>query len=524
MGDALGIPDKAHDSLAVEVTFFEDRAEVVREAMLALAAGPQWVVLRGMTPFLDDRSVRATSEAGTVVSTRVVRRYVSERGGSPADVAAIEDRLRELQRKIAYEEARGEKAEARSALVDELLGAWLQELQAVPRGIGAEGGQEEWRASWARFEAEQAAARGEILASRAAAEELRRENTQLSLQLGELRRERSRLETIVGVQVDAAREGEAKVRVTYRTPCALWRPEHLARLAKDGAKGRVELVTFASAWQATGEEWKDVAARFSTARPARPAHPPLLTDDVLALRKKSDEERKQVVIEARDQAIQVTGADGGRKAVDEMPGVDDGGEPLTYEAIARVTIPSNGRPFRIEVQRRELEADVSLVAYPERSIAPHVRALATLAGAGPLLAGPVRVAREGALVGRARLDFTAPGEAVEISFGPDDGLRVRRTTREERDTQPITGRQKYKRIVKLYLSNMSGEERTVRVVERVPVSEIEELEIALVEAGGFKAEGKDGLVVQQVPLAPRATKTLELAWEARAGSKVVLPF
>ena len=110
------------------------------------------------------------------------------------------------------------------------------------------------------------------------------------------------------------------------------------------------LVALLAAWQRTGETWDGVELVLSTARPGRAASPPLLTDDVLALRKKTDEEKKRIVVEARDQAVAVAGLDRGARRVDEMPGVDDGGELLSFTPAQKVSIASDGRctsPTRI---------------------------------------------------------------------------------------------------------------------------------------------------------------------------------
>ena len=127
------------------------------------------------------------------------------------------------------------------------------------------------------------------------------------------------------------------------------------------------------------------------------------------------------------------------------------------------------------------------------------------------------------MVGRARLDFVGKGEPFEIGFGPDGGIRVRRTEDEERDTQAITGTQRIKRKVTLYLSNLSDEPKKLLVTERIPVSEIEDVEIDLLDAGGFSLDKKDGFLNATVEIGANATKTMSFAFEVKAASRVVLP-
>jgi hypothetical protein len=136
----------------------------------------------------------------------------------------------------------------------------------------------------------------------------------------------------------------------------------------------------------------------------------------------------------------------------------------------------------------------------------------------------VRVARGTSLVGRSKLDYVGKGEPFEIGFGADDGVRVRRTRDEERDTTTLLGTQKLKRTVKIYLVNLSAEVKHVLCTERVPVSEIEDVEVTLLDAGGWRFTRGDGFAEVAVELAPRATKTLTLVYEIKASSKVVMPF
>jgi len=56
------------------------------------------------------------------------------------------------------------------------------------------------------------------------------------------------------------------------------------------------------------------------------------------------------------------------------------------------------------------------------------------------------------------------------------------------------------------------------------VSEIEDVEVSLTNASGWKHDKADGFLRRTVELAPHATETLGLGYELRASSKVVLPF
>ncbi|XXT20499.1 DUF4139 domain-containing protein [Sorangium sp. So ce429] len=539
-----------HPSAARAVTLFEDRAEVVRAARVEVEAGAQWVAIGGVSVFVDERTVQArvapAAGAGDAAAVRVTAARVRWRAHREAALGreaidALEREQREASRRAGAAELARDRASRREAHLDQLLAKWAQAMSEVPKDAGDPARLASWRSGIEALRAALAdalAASAEARAARAHAEDdARRAATRL--REGSL--EQPRYEAVIEVELHAPAPQPVEIELTYRVACAIWRPEHMARLSADAAGGAgarlsadaagssVELTTWATAWQATGEAWENVAARFSTARPARTAEAPLLAEDVLRLRRKTDLERRRVVVEARDQAIAAAGLGHGARAVDEMPGVDDGGEPLIFEAAEPVTLPSDGRPLRIEIARRSLPAELALVLYPEAHPAAHLRATVTLDGGGaarprPLLAGPVRVARGGSLVGRARLDFVGAGEPFELGFGVDDAVRVRRTVDEEQETAALTGSRKIRRRVKLSLSNLSSLAKRVLVTERIPVSEVAEVEVALGEAPGWTLDEKDGFLRGRVELPPRGVKTMAFTYELRAGASVVLPF
>jgi predicted RNA-binding protein with EMAP domain len=61
------------------------------------------------------------------------------------------------------------------------------------------------------------------------------------------------------------------------------------------------------------------------------------------------------------------------------------------------------------------------------------------------------------------------------------------------------------------------------LTERIPVSEIEDVEIALVDAGPFSHDTNDGFLKTSVDIGPQATKTVTYSYEVRAGARVTLP-
>lgn len=504
-------------SAVVRVTLFEDRAEVVRRAEVQLLGGRQAFAIDGVSALVDDPSVRVQIRHPgiRVLATRVGRRVVEEGAASASEVAAIEADRTRARAELERAGHAVERAEAELRRAEALEEGWARALGRVPRTH--EDGGAAWRASFEAVQAASLRALDAVDAARRTQAAAALDGERAERRLALARQLQPRQETRVLVEVDAELGDLVGVELVYRVPCALWRPEHRAEL--EGST--VTLVTSAAVWQYTGESWKDVPLFFSTARPARSASPPTLTDDVLQLRKKTAQERRVVVVEAREQAVKTAGA-AGERAIEEMPGVDDGGEPLTFAAARPATVASDGAPCRVEIARVQLEAVVDRVAMPELGPVVHLRARVQNRAPTPLLAGPLTLVRGQALVGKGRLGFVGAGEPFEVGFGPDDGVRVRRQYSEKRETVPITGTQKVTRTVTSFVSNTSGEHRKLVVIERFPVSEIGEVEVEVVRSLGATLDLRDGMARFEVTLEPRSTREVELTYRISAASKVSL--
>lgn len=513
--------DDATPTTPIEVIFYEDRAEVVRMVTVPLVAGANRVVLGGLSLATDDTTLTVTPDPGLeLAAAKVVRRVVSKKLAGPEEVARLRKIARDAWRELVAIDRAENRLENAIAGYEGLLTTWAQTVARVPR-TGRDDANS-LREAYRAIDLAHRNAWNELY-------ELRRRHVDVDADAKAKRdafdaakREQPTFETVVELQVTAPRAGDARLLVRYRVPCALWRPEHRAILTtKADGSHAIVIKTAAVVWQATGERWERVRCRFSTARPARRPEPPTLSDDAVGTQKRS-EPKKTVLVEAREESVEGASLDRGHRARSEMPGVDDGGEPLSFETSAPVTFPSDGKPLRVELGERSLDATVERVAFPELSPAVHFRATATLTGTSPLLAGPVEIGRKNEIVGRASVKLVAPGEPFELGFGADDGLRVRRVVKDQKKTTPLTGTQHVAREVSIHLSNLSGEPRRLLVVERVPVSEVEAVSITLRPAAGMRRT-EDGLCPIDVELGPNDHKVVTFSYDLEAGSGVVLP-
>ena len=147
---------------------------------------------------------------------------------------------------------------------------------------------------------------------------------------------------------------------------------------------------------------------------------------------------------------------------------------------------SDGAPHRIPVGGFTAPAQLSLVAIPLRSPWVHVRARIANMGATPLLAGPIDLIMASGYVGRAEVGFVAPGEQLAVGFGPESDVRVHRSETREREDAGVLGGWNTQTVrVAVRVSNLGVRQREIVVTERIPISEIEQVEVQTSAADAY---------------------------------------
>lgn len=510
------------DARTSHVTVYEDRADVTRRARVQLPAGPSELVVRALSPLIDEARLVARCEgsAGAQVDdVRIERRFVAD----GADL--IEARRAERsQARSAHERAHAplvaalKLAEQQRAKLESLgkVGA-LARARRAGRGdvdVGAAAtDHERLRQALTRADAQLLQARTEVARSEARL-------AALEAPLGEAG-ERSRPVCDVVLRVSTREAGAVELVLSTVVPCAAWRPSHDAALTRDSddaSTGVVRFVGFGTIWNRTGEAWHGATLMLSTARPSQGAQLPPLAGDRLWLRPKTAEEKKTIVVEHRAEAVPKSAQRGA------APGVDDGGDVQAF-LLPSTTIPDDGRPHRVELFRFEAPAAVARVAMPEKSPLVFVRASFKNAGRSPILAGPVTLTDRGAFVGTGDLLYCGVGDDVDVAFGSDDGVRVsfERTCQEDKK---LIGKNVRHWVQRATFTSTRRAPTTVHLTLRWPISEVSQIKVLHSAAHSTVPEHKvdsHGLIHVPVTIDGGHDKVVALAFTFETSGDVRLP-
>jgi uncharacterized protein (TIGR02231 family) len=511
-----GIPEGATELSApiTAVTITEDQADICRDWKLSWSPGPASIFIHPVTPYLVDGTLWAElaaekiEERPVIGSTRCIRWLVPLEQNLSAREKVVQEKAREFYRII---EELSRDQERQRTLYTGIRAALNPTIKSIVEDVVFRGAlpalYEETMKSIFTGMSDYFS---QDFALQKKADFLDRELTELQ-QEWILQVTRSSITTrMAGILVtfEAPSSGQGTLRCGYQVPCAQWRPQHEAHLRTEE---KASFTTHGIVWQNTGEDWKEVTLTLSTAKPSLGLDAVIPDEDILQLREKTREERKQIKVEARDQVIQSTGI--GAPGPEEPPLPSDGGEIQLYRVPEKVDVVSDGNPVMIKLESFTMDASTALTATPE--LDSHVFLISEVKNSRnrPILAGPATLLRGGNYAGQGTVDFVAPGEDFHLWWGSEDLLRVERFADEKVDDATLLQNRKVTRTITLHVRNLSGEESGFTVKERIPVSELEQVRIKMKKAPEKGTEpDKNGFILIDVTLGPREEKRIDYSY------------
>ncbi len=494
-------------------TLYPQGAEVVRTLQSELPKGRHDVVIEGLPGDLDAASIRIIVKPGDLVdlrgfSTRLrpAAEYVGPRERE------LQAEIERLADEIRLREDRIRAARIQLRLVERIGQAAAdiatKELAAGQPQPGA------WRKSW------EAVGSGaiEILEVMRQNE---REKRELERELEARKRELEQLRTGARATKELVLDLEAEEATTVSMELrhfveqAGWTPLYEARLRS--RKGEVTLERRARAWQKTGEDWRGVNLRLTTTRPRSAVNPPRLDPWFVDIVEIGPLARKQALAPEGPEATFALSAGGAavERRVEEFH--------TTFGVSRPVDLLADGSQRVVALTRDKLPADLLVEATPKLDPTPYLTARFTYTDADPLLAGPVRLVRDGAYVGETQLGFVVAGQEIRLGFGRDDKVEI--THRMATDFKSEEGIVKsYRRIERRWVIGVRNRHKRaipIVVYDQLPTPRDERITVELLADSTPPTErdvdGKPGVLAWRYDYQPGEQR------EIRFGFAVIFP-
>jgi uncharacterized protein (TIGR02231 family) len=505
------------NSRVTAVTIYPQGAQVTREVVFTAPAGVHEVLITDLPEATEAGLLRVSSQDTDLGSfaLREDRLPPREDMKTPEDLAAEEAvkvakvALHGAEAKVAGIRAEVEAQEAQIAF---LTAVRLDDTVATAEGISGVSqmiGTEVLTARMAALAAQAGLA--------AAEEEVAQAQEDLAAAEEAMAALAQRDEGYVALSVAiTSTGGEGRMVVSHYVYDASWAPVYDMALDRKAGTLAVERGVLVS--QYSGEDWRGVALTLSTARPSEQSAPTGLWPE---LRRVEEPEPPM------DMAKMSDGMAGEAMAAMEEPvvaavvgaataaSVSYQGDTVVYDYPTTVDLASGVENLRLALDEVSFAAKVTARAVPRYDQTAFVVATVVNSGTEILLPGEAYLYRDGALTGMVQLDSLSPGDEVDLGFGAIDGIRLTRDMpeRAEGDRGVFTASTQIAEKAVLEVENLTDEAWPVRVLDLVPYSEQEELEItysAVPAVSEIDVDGKRGVLAWDFDLAPGETKAITL--------------
>lgn len=505
------------------VTLYPTGATVTRTVRFTAPAGLHEVIVPGLPSDTMAETLRIRAPAGVTVGATSL---ATDRQPATADLTSPEvtaakaevERLTQVvedkRRVVAAIRAKGEAAQARAAFLQQLAAQRVEAADTLPtpevlKGLAALVGDEVLAARETALSAETDAAAAER-ALQPDLDALIRAQAALAALTQPPEEDAPAL--VMAVQVEMA--GEVAVEIDGVTEYAFWSPVYDLRLTS--VTGDLAIARGAMIAQETGEDWRGVALTLSTATPGAQGAASNLWPVLRRIEPEVPPEEDAVRggIAAAPQAMMEEPV-----VAAEPVGTDFDtalqGQVFTYRFSAPVDVRSASDQLRLSMDVLDTKAEVVAEAVPLVDQTAFLSARLTNTTGQPILPGPAMLFADGALVGGTQLDLIPENGEETIGFGPINGLTLERIvpSRSEGEEGMLTTSNRTEEIAVITVKNLTGETWPVRLTDRVPYSEQDDLEITW-EASPMPAErdpeGQRGLLVWTFDIAPGATQEIRL--------------
>lgn len=501
------------------VTLYPDGATITREVPFSMPAGRHNLILTDLPQSTPLESVRVEVAGAVMGSVSARSDFVPPRSeqddaaiaAAEAEVERLEAALREARAGIQAIRLEADAADARVAFLEKLgegEGVAQMDVAALRELVDMIGEQ-----TLAALKAAHDAGRR--------AEEADRDLKDLVEDLDRARKVLAALvpededRAMLAVAVSSESAAEGIVTVTYNTYAAGWLPVYDLRLTRES--GALDIVRGAFVQQSTGENWDDVVLTLSTVRPSEQTSP---SDIWPWLRRIFDPEMMRQKSVARLEAEQDSFAGALVEPAPEAPvmieeaGASFDGLSVTYSYPRTVSVASGADRVRLALGSLETQAGVVAQAVPISDETAYLVAAITNDMGELILPTPeASFYLDGRFIGQRYLDLIPAGGEADLSFGPIEGLRLTRTVldRNEGDRGVITKSNEMTEEVRIEVENLTGEVWPLRLLDRVPYSEQEDLEItwtAQPRPTEEDVDGKRGVMAWEFEIAPGATQEI----------------
>ena len=512
------------------VTVYGDRAEVVRHLTATIEAGDHTLTFENLPGATDLSSVRVDGKgAFTLIDIRGERIQTKE--VADERVLKLTKELEALRAQLNDLTLADNRITQRKSALEKVLGR----LTSVGKeSANAEMDPSKW-AAYLQYHVDTLAKLDqEILANGVSRNSLTLDVDRVQRELNELNAQRFKFRNVARVRIEAKQAGPIELDLAYVVRGPSWNP--LYDIRADTKAKTVQVNYHAEVRQSTGEDWKGVALKLSTAQPnlggrepqmspwfiQRFIPQPVVVTGGTVLEGAPKPERADRGSANRDKVSTLAASAPAALTAVSMDfsyaRVNTGGTAATFAIPRAYDVPSDNKPAKVAIASESFPSEFRHTCVPKLSPHVYLKAKAINKSDFPFIAGPTAVFLDGAFVANASLDLVAPGQEFWTYLGADQSVKVDlKDLGKVEELSGIFGKKTARTVVSKVFKVTNGKATDVKlsIRDQVPSSNHEEIKVVYEEPKYEK--DTDGFKVDQ-------SKFVEWNLELKAGAKQDVPF
>lgn len=509
---ALGQPDKPVDSKISDVTVFLNKAQVTRQAKTRLEAGRTNVIVTGLTSQLDPGSIQVKGKGNFVILGISHQQNFLNEFNMPKELKSLKDSLSTLQKQVLLEQSQKEilNKEEQMLLSNQKIGGTNQNLTVAELKAMADF----YRSRL-----------GDIVSTRMKQDEkikklnehIVRVNAQINSKNELYNRNTS--EIVVSVSTEVA--GSAELEINYVVANAGWYPIYDLRAAN--TKNPVQLSYKANVFQATGEEWKNVKLKLSTANPNQSGLKPELVSWFLDFYQPMSYSlsAKAAGMASRSAPMMEKKEDLGDVEIEAQSVADYVNTVQTtlsteFDISLPYTVSSASKPTLVDIHLYEMKSEYIYSVAPKLDADAFLIAKATGWEDFNLLPGEANIFFEGTFVGKSYIDPNNIKDTLAVSLGRDKRIVVKREKMKDLTSRSFMGSTKKESYAwEISVRNTKSEPIRITIEDQVPVSQNTQIEVSVLETGGAKFNKATGKLEWILEVKPNEAKKVSYKYEVK---------
>jgi uncharacterized protein (TIGR02231 family) len=319
------------------------------------------------------------------------------------------------------------------------------------------------------------------------------------------------------VEVNNLSAVTSDVQISYPVRSAGWTPEYeiRAQSAEVPLSGKLSAVVVNN----TMQEWQNIDLILSTRTPQRGTDTPVLEPWFLDFITNERETMLRGQNSISLEEVVVTGYAQSDDLMAASPPQSSRSESMVarqFELRDKQTLPSNGETNRITLEEFQIPSEFAYLAIPKLREGALLKADITDWEEYFLLPGSAMLHLEGTFVGQTYIYPQTVSDTLEVSFGRDNGIVVTREKVAENSERSFFRNRVTQTIAhEITVRNTKGYPIEIEVLDQIPVSIRDQIEVSATELSGGDLNSETGMVTWNLHIPPSASESLELVYEVR---------